>query len=478
MQNLDLWLDFVDTREVMPLFEKNAKEYTIPKITDVDWSAEPEYVVRIAKQKDLSTLNNLDSEEEYNHVFKWCLERGEGGFLLQCFKHLLARLQDHELGSIKYLVALQSMLKFLESAPLLSMAFARIQSWTTLPASVLEFLEQSGRQILQAQILSANRMQEFVVEPFKKVMSQIRSMSFSDFADLVELISVTVRFPDVALDLIFECLEPESARILSGPPAMVKHFVRNLLGIALDHIDAAAQPQPPRKDLVDLKSGSGDSEGYQVVECRLRVDAPAGTLAATDHVRLTVASPPVNSPATQAYSIDALAVTSQPGLATFRCFHPLPSFFDQCSWELQNCGSFVTTKTMFDAVRTFATEPRECCHISDHILGIPSNEDRSESLSSSGYNPKNGLNVSQNSAVETSLQSPLTCLWGPPGTGKTHTIVEIIKQLQASSPKRRILVTAPTHNAVDNVMRKYLDGLGRDHETGQSTALRVSTDVS
>ena len=152
MQNIDLWLDFVDTREIMPLFEKNAKEYTIPKITDVDWSVEPEYLVRIAKQKDLLTLNNLDSEEEYNYVFKWCLERGEGGFLLQCFKHLLARLQGRELDSIKYLVTLQSMLKFLKSAPLLSTTFGQLQSWTTLPHYALDFLEQSGRQILQAQI--------------------------------------------------------------------------------------------------------------------------------------------------------------------------------------------------------------------------------------------------------------------------------------------------------------------------------------
>jgi type I site-specific restriction endonuclease len=71
-------------------------------------------------------------------------------------------------------------------------------------------------------------------------------------------------------------------------------------------------------------------------------------------------------------------------------------------------------------------------------------------------------------------------LWGPPGTGKTHTIVRIIKQLQKSPGSKRILVTAPTHNAVDNVMRKYLSSgtAGGQIDVVESNTLRVSTDVS
>jgi hypothetical protein len=48
------------------------------------------------------------------------------------------------------------------------------------------------------------------------------------------------------------------------------------------------------------------------------------------------------------------------------------------------------------------------------------------------------------------------------------------------SGKRRILVTAPTHNAVDNVMRKYLDEAAKDRLLGGANPLplRVSTDVS
>jgi regulator of nonsense transcripts 1 len=108
------------------------------------------------------------------------------------------------------------MLDFPKEAPFLSVTLARMESWATLPPDAYELLGISGPKILKGHILSANEMQEFVVDPFKVVMSQIRSMSLTGFARLVELISLTVRSPDVALDLLLECLEPESTRVLAG----------------------------------------------------------------------------------------------------------------------------------------------------------------------------------------------------------------------------------------------------------------------
>ncbi|CZR57842.1 related to NAM7-nonsense-mediated mRNA decay protein (RdRP) [Phialocephala subalpina] len=478
MQNLDLWLEFIDTKEVMPLFEREAKEYSIPKLRDVDWSEEPEYLIQIVKEKEFAVFMSLHSEKKYIHVFGWLLERGEKGLLLQCFKYLLTQLRERQPGSDQTPMKLQSMLDFLQEAPFLSATFARMETWAALPPDVYELLRRSGPKILQAHILSANEMQEFVVEPFKAILSQIQSMSLTDFAELVELISLTVRSVDIALDLLLECLEPVATRILPRIPALTQHFVRNLMGIALDHIDEAAQPQNPRKELLDLKL-SGASGGYPVVESRLRIDAPINTLASSDHVRLTAASLPVNTATAQLYLMDALVESSQAGLATFRCFHPLPQFVEQCSWELRNCGSFVTTKTMFDAIHNLATQLQGCCGISDQILGTHPDAPSDFNMLPTGYVAKKNLNASQNAAVDACLSYPLTCLWGPPGTGKTYTIVEIIKQLQSSPENRRILVTAPTHNAVDNVMRKYM----ADTKTGgcpdraHSIALRVSTDV-
>jgi hypothetical protein len=480
MQNLDLWLQYIDTREIIPLFERNAREYIIPKLTDVDWSVEPEYLVQIARHKCFSAFKDLESEKQYSHVFDWLLERNEKELLLQSFRYLLAQLKDGESDSSKALMMLQTMLDLLKKAPFLSATFARIDSWTTLPPELHELFKTSSRKILHAHILSANVMQDFVVVPFKRVMSQIQFMTLADFADMVELISLAVRSSDIALDLLLECLGPESTRLLPGHPLLVQHFVRNLMGIALDHIDEATQPHNSKKDLLDLKVRSGNSEGYQVVESRLRIDAPTGTVALTDHVRLTTASSPANSVVAQTYTIDAVVESSEPGLVTFRCLHPLPPFVEQCSWELQNCGSFVTTKTMFDAVRSLATRRHECCSISEQILGMEKDTPNHGNPLPVGYTVQGNLNTSQNAAVEASLSYPLTCLWGPPGTGKTHTIVEIIKQLQESQDNRRILVTAPTHNAVDNVMRKYLADVmaGRRLDAVEPVAIRVSTDVS
>jgi regulator of nonsense transcripts 1 len=50
--------------------------------------------------------------------------------------------------------------------------------------------------------------------------------------------------------------------------------------------------------------------------------------------------------------------------------------------------------------------------------------------------------------------------------------VAILQEFIRLEPGKRILVTAPTHNAVDNVMRTFLS------INKSITALRVSTDVS
>jgi hypothetical protein len=72
--------------------------------------------------------------------------------------------------------------------------------WTELPRDISELLENAGHQILKAHILSANEMQEFVVEPFQTIMSRLKPMSLIDFAGLVELICLKVRSPDISLE--------------------------------------------------------------------------------------------------------------------------------------------------------------------------------------------------------------------------------------------------------------------------------------
>ncbi|KII91711.1 hypothetical protein PLICRDRAFT_173519 [Plicaturopsis crispa FD-325 SS-3] len=70
------------------------------------------------------------------------------------------------------------------------------------------------------------------------------------------------------------------------------------------------------------------------------------------------------------------------------------------------------------------------------------------------------LNASQKEAIKFALESPeVACIHGPPGTGKTHTLIEIIRQLTAapvSGPPKRILVCGASNLSVDNILERLL----------------------
>lgn len=142
----------------------------------------------------------------------------------------------------------------------------------------------------------------------------------------------------------------------------------------------------------------------------------------------------------------------------------------------------MTAKTTLDAVVTLATDQITCCQVAEPILGLRATQTLDGLLSHSGHErqPTKRLNTSQNAAVEAAVRESLVCLWGPPGTGKTETIVEVICALQEFYADARILVTAPTHNAVDNAMRRYVSRLREIpiRSRQQPSPLRVSTDVS
>jgi ATP-dependent RNA/DNA helicase IGHMBP2 len=68
---------------------------------------------------------------------------------------------------------------------------------------------------------------------------------------------------------------------------------------------------------------------------------------------------------------------------------------------------------------------------------------------------RNQLNESQQEAVSFALQAiDLAIIHGPPGTGKTTVLVELIQQ--AVSRGERVLVCAPSHLAVDHLLDRLL----------------------
>lgn len=71
------------------------------------------------------------------------------------------------------------------------------------------------------------------------------------------------------------------------------------------------------------------------------------------------------------------------------------------------------------------------------------------------------LNEGQRIAVAFALQcpEPVALIHGPPGTGKTTAVVELIRQAVARG--QRVLATAASNVAVDNICERLLRGPGR-----------------
>lgn len=68
----------------------------------------------------------------------------------------------------------------------------------------------------------------------------------------------------------------------------------------------------------------------------------------------------------------------------------------------------------------------------------------------------NVLNESQKHALQSALNNTITILQGPPGSGKTSTIYEIILQLLSQLHYYPILVVAASNLAVDNIAEKLM----------------------
>lgn len=71
------------------------------------------------------------------------------------------------------------------------------------------------------------------------------------------------------------------------------------------------------------------------------------------------------------------------------------------------------------------------------------------------------LNDSQRDAIAFSLTNEISIIHGPPGTGKTYTLVELIKQL-VEVKGQRVLVCGPSNVAVDTILERLAKVMNGD----------------
>ena len=465
LQVLDQWLETIDTEETLPLFSSAEREYTVPSIKGLDWTKVPNHIGLVARDAQFSSFQALEDDKSMNEVFEWLLLHNQKTTLRKAFEYLLSSFAEGEFNLRTS--TLSSMIDFLHRAPFLVITFAGLGSWDVLPKPMKIILNDRSIALLKALALVSVEVQNLVVEPFRRILSQVSYMSLGAFGDLVETITLVVRSLETALDLLLGSLEWESSRLLVARPRVAQCFVKNCIGIAVDHIEEKLESHSNHEDVLHLKQDHTTG----LLRAQVRIDSHS-SLSANDHLQLTASQLPTNSLETRPYSMDALVEKAESGMISIRSIHSIPSFLEDCSWKVNNCGSFVTTKTMFAALNNVILEPDYICPIFERMMAVGPVIEMSPNAAPSL--DARELNDSQKSAVAAAIQGPLTCVWGPPGTGKTHTIAVILELLLSSDPARRILVTAPTHNAVDNVMRKFIYNM---QGVSNTFALRVSTEV-
>lgn len=182
------------------------------------------------------------------------------------------------------------MLDFLEKMPTVSVVFVNLGSWKLLPDNLRVILQNRSVVLLRSIILSESEHGELVTAPFHHVLDNMGFLSFSQVAELVEVICLTIHSRQVAMDLLLEGLDQRSTMLLTGRPAAIQHFVRNMIGVAVEHIDQVHEEAITRDEMLDIRLDKQQvTEHWGVkVELPFGIDAMAGTPAVNTHVRQLV----------------------------------------------------------------------------------------------------------------------------------------------------------------------------------------------
>ncbi|KAK0741405.1 RNA dependent RNA polymerase-domain-containing protein [Schizothecium vesticola] len=190
LRNLDLWNQNIDTWDVIPLFEQNAKEYTVATLGDVDWATQPEFIRQIVRRELLVTLLTLDTKEQCLEVFSFLLDHGEKELLIRCFDYLLSSFAQQIASTVEPATVVYEMLRLVTKCPVLAISFNRLESWSCLTDEVSDMLRSNAEILLNAVIQAANTVGAAVIAPFQTILARITILPISTCGRLVELIAL------------------------------------------------------------------------------------------------------------------------------------------------------------------------------------------------------------------------------------------------------------------------------------------------
>ena len=134
---------------------------------------------------------------------------------------------------------------------------------------------------------------------------------------------------------------------------------------------------------------------------------------------------------------------------------PDDEFPDEAVWRLDLSPDEVSRLRQQDALRRAASATGDrLAELRDVLLGDV-DETESKTLESNITLLASTLNEPQRAAIEYALAAKdFAIIHGPPGTGKTTTVVEFIREAVARGDT--VLACAPSNHAVDNLLEKLL----------------------
>ncbi|KAG5352321.1 hypothetical protein C0989_002856 [Termitomyces sp. Mn162] len=521
-QLFDLWFEHVPTEKIISRFQRQAAPYQLNDLRDVNWKL-PENRLFLPSffPKEESTFPRVDIPEEESDMFGPVLgtipqnPNHERHTPQSMHAHLSAKTPqeidrimvfafhhhaDEEMFLVFDFVVAQQPLqrdiveKWIEMFP--PLAFTLLKRFVPLEDSSLpEPIAGMAHVICRNIIRCANTLGIAALVAIENMARSIAGMSVEQYFDLLNLAAYCVRSPHLVQEVLL-CLNDsrlDPASDLSTPA--MKYGCKFSLSIVFDRAEEAADECPcddngkPRRQRtppthVKLSSVADEPDHVRAI---VRVDAK-NEVRLHSHVRLQAASKATNR-WIQTPIMDGLVVQASKGELKISLLHPKPPELERMDWNMYHAGITATSKAMMDAVLRLLQEGQACCDFHDIITG---SENKSAMVhvegevipvaSSSAAEPYvNGrLNQSQIDAVR-SCDAPLSLIWGPPGTGKTTVVVEILQELLKKSRNDeppKILMTASTHNAVDNVLERFVAVNATEHLLLEEQILRVATDQS
>jgi hypothetical protein len=457
-QILDLSDWNVPTENIMARVLNVPREYDLDVMANVDWSLFSPVVRGIVQDEKWDELGQA-SGSELEQVGKLCCQLEKFDHLLKLVQWYFSHHNDYDLNA--------QFTTLLTSAPSVCVLITDLTKDDSYCNVWKDLLQSSAffKVYLTAAIHSANTAPGMVASLLKTLLHNTIALTLDDILDLISIVPTTVRSSLLAVELITllqnYAVEDHRHKNSFQSLAEVEHLVSLASNVSIDRC-AEAEECCKCDDwgVTIAEKGECMVDGLDIVKDTTtlvkaihRIDLKI-SFRVGDHIRLRSASPPTNMPLRRPRVLDGQVERSEQGALFIRLTQPPPP--ERCSWYVLPAGNTTTTRAMIHAIRTMAKQKSECCAIYSKLIpGIASK--LTGPLEPPDALDHSDLNESQLRAVTEAARCDLTLCHGPPGTGKTTTIVRIIDQWRKSAEENEtILVSASTNNAVDNVLEKYL----------------------